>query len=268
MMILGYFLTVLLMKAYNGDANHLKPKSFRQNQLNRIHSTINSLIKFSLVKSSIDPVFAATDNDLLSLEQAITTTKPVIANSDKLFAFDDVDMAANFIETNCKQLLQFVNQTGRLLYRGDESLSIYNPRLIALKPDLLSPYTYSAAAADYFQVLDSSIDSPTAVKPSRGHLSVSSSMRASQWGPVYSIWPLDRYNYIFSIIYSPIHVLHLSVFKLILLSILCFTFLGFTMLGLVPGTCGGMMPGERLRTPEVPFSGVERRVYKQCLGKR
>ena len=33
-------------------------------------------------------------------------------------------------------------------------------------------------------------------KPSIGHIATPSSMTASQWGNVYSVWPLDNMHYI------------------------------------------------------------------------
>lgn len=173
---------------YYSQAHLQSPKSFRNIQLEKLHHTINTVVTLSLTYTTLLPYSSLAST--LPIDPSTATKVP----PNQLVSFIDVASAAEFIETNCRQLLGFVKSSGRLLYRGEEALGISSPALIALTPDLLSPYTYGGAAADYFRSLDESPEaSALSLHPGRAHLAVSSQMRASQWGPVYSIWPLDRF---------------------------------------------------------------------------
>jgi len=82
------------------------------------------------------------------------------------------------------------------------SFEARKPSLDNPKPDLLDSATYiSPVASDYFKALDDAVvelsneDGEFRVRPSVGHIATSDVSRASQWGEVISIWPLDKLSY-------------------------------------------------------------------------
>jgi hypothetical protein len=138
-----------------------------------------------LAKSSI----LASSSVLLSnapRTQAASQSAPV-ASSNNL-SFETVEELSTFISKYCKTMVKAVNQSGKLLYRGEPLVS--NKGLLLLsKSDLTKAETYdSYAAADFF----AAFSNYTLGIYQGGHIGVSNQIAASAWGGVASIWPLDN----------------------------------------------------------------------------
>ena len=68
-----------------------------------------------------------------------------------------------------------------------------SPLLLLTPSDLLLTTIYNPVAVDYFTTIDSYLAAQQSpVRPSNGHIAVSNQMIASQYGPVVSIWPVDK----------------------------------------------------------------------------
>jgi hypothetical protein len=105
-----------------------------------------------------------------------------------------VEEALALIETSCdRRFLHAVVASGyRLMYRGITPKEASSGPCIRTEPsDLLVPSTYgSQAAADFFAALEDRMRAQP-VKPSNGHVAVTSADAAKVWGgDAASIWPL------------------------------------------------------------------------------
>lgn len=89
---------------------------------------------------------------------------------------------------------------GKLIYRGESSVSGMNAVLMSSKSDLLLPSTYSPVSVDFFDTLNvymrqqvdtDEVSRSKSIFPENGHLVTSDPMVASAWGGVVSIWPID-----------------------------------------------------------------------------
>jgi hypothetical protein len=112
----------------------------------------------------------------------------------KHLVFDELEEVSNFIKKNCKTIYKASKATGRILYRGETSIA--KPSLVSSKFDLFDENTYSSkSAVDYFSIIDEEmkVKFPMSVRPKFAHLGTTALMMASVWGPVCSIWPIDRY---------------------------------------------------------------------------
>jgi hypothetical protein len=111
----------------------------------------------------------------------------------------DLETTSLMIEQNCQQMLRASRSTGKFLYRGegarkklsrkndDKCLRIDDPS------DLFDQSAYgSFLAADYFSYLNTSIQFPVY----KAHIATPSLLRASQWGGVFSIWPIGDFYYL------------------------------------------------------------------------
>lgn len=113
--------------------------------------------------------------------------------------FDSIEETAQFILANCGTIVDAVNATGHLLYRGDDrNLTLQTPNVQRLSPDLLSFDTYkSPVALDYFNSIDGAMASRgMLVRPSIGHIATSDIVAAGQWGVPVSVWPIDPFSYL------------------------------------------------------------------------
>ena len=104
-----------------------------------------------------------------------------------------VDEAIALIESSCDRrfLHAVVASDYHLMYRGSTPGEARGPSIRSDSFDLLLPSTYdSKEASDFFASLDEKMQKAP-VKPSNGHLSVTSIKAAKEWGgDAVSIWPL------------------------------------------------------------------------------
>lgn len=106
--------------------------------------------------------------------------------------------AAALIRDECAQALAQARATGRLLYRGERP-SLDQPLTVSTASDLFFPATYaSIAAASYFIALNNTrlSPSPSPFPVYKAHVATPSLVRASQWGQVCSVWPLQAFQYL------------------------------------------------------------------------
>lgn len=105
-----------------------------------------------------------------------------------------VDQAVDLIASSCDpRFLRGVVASGyKCMYRGISPKQTRSPFVSSERSDLLLPSTYdSAKAAEFFASLDAQMLSQP-VKPSNGHIAVTSIKKAKLWGgAAASIWPLD-----------------------------------------------------------------------------
>ena len=131
----------------------------------------------------------------LSSLALIETNRLTKANAaDSVFNMQ-IDTAAKIINQHCQVTLSAVKNTGRLIYRGEET-SESKPLLYISKSDLLAADTYNPTAANFFEFCSEAMEkSELPISPRRGHLATSDQAQASQWGPICSIWPIDTMHY-------------------------------------------------------------------------
>jgi hypothetical protein len=124
--------------------------------------------------------------------------EPRSSNAAESIESISIEAAAKFIQENCTIFLNAAHETGRVVYRGERSTRIENGQSVLRSPayDLLETGTYSDfpdVAADYFQSLDRFLmqQGQQQIRPGIGHIAVADLIKASQWGVVESVWPLD-----------------------------------------------------------------------------
>ena len=155
-----------------------------------------------LIKSN---VAAATAFFGYGIRHAFPITE--IKGDENLNAYRQMSLGTNlqptaeFISTNCKDILSAYRQSNSLLYRGEPQCRV--PSIISVPPDLLSEGIYSTSLATSFFRSTEDILSQRDVymRPSIGHLAVPDIRRAAIWGAPCSIWPLDRYCILFILYY-------------------------------------------------------------------
>ena len=145
-----------------------------------------------------NPINAATTTTRTLTE----TVDPIAGTQDGqgtgiIRELDSLDEALQVIATSCDRrfLEAIVSSNYRLLYRGVDEEKEGGP-IIGIRreaSDLLDPSTYdSVDAANYFASLEDSMklrNSP--IRPSNGHLAVTSIDDARAWGGyAVSVWPL------------------------------------------------------------------------------
>jgi hypothetical protein len=177
---------------------------------------LDSLRKKAYAQDNGDEVLAKV-REKLPQGNNETPSLDVSPVRDTVFTFTTVEETASFIKEHCTTILSAVQSTGRPLYRGEtifgenRSGGQQKPVLMFPKPDLLSPATYdSPTAADFFTSFTEYMEksgrsskdsgaaaaaaevSSTVVSARNGHLATPNVLDASKWGPVCSVWPLDR----------------------------------------------------------------------------
>mmetsp|Transcript_15840 Transcript_15840/g.15210 ORF Transcript_15840/g.15210 Transcript_15840/m.15210 type:complete len:388 (-) Transcript_15840:391-1554(-) len=174
-----------------------EPRSILREQQNRIATTASSMVTLSvlLFPKSSSATLQSVDGRISEVE----TKKKKKSDSEVLVSIENLDIAAAFIVDHCTQILSAVKNSGRCLYRGESSCGI-SPVLLSPDFDLLDPSTYaSSVASDYFSTLDTTMveQGINSVHPSIGHIGTSNAMKAGEWGPVCSVWPVDALHYAF-----------------------------------------------------------------------
>jgi hypothetical protein len=127
----------------------------------------------------------------------VETKQSKKSDSEVLASIESLDIAATFIRDHCTQILSAVKKSGRCLYRGESSCG-RSPVLLSPDFDLLDASTYSSSvASDYFSTLNTAMleQGVKSVHPSIGHIGTSNAMKAGEWGPVCSVWPVDALHY-------------------------------------------------------------------------
>ena len=180
-------------------------KQMREKSSNqRLRQQTSSLVLKGLAASAL--MFTSKQPSLAIQEEAdkVVQTLP------------NIKTTAEFIEKHCTKILKATKRTGRLLYRGRDSVKSsvkdQSSLVISGSSDLLLPTTYSSAvAAQYFTALDeyisthpragleyfqdSDLNTRAVAKPSNGHIATSIVEEAGMWGAVYSCWPIDELHY-------------------------------------------------------------------------
>jgi len=182
-----------------------EPRCSSSGDPSKIKATVSSML--SLVSLSLLLFPSVTSAALQSDRQYQTISEQIpggesdsnlkVKDSEVLTIIDNLDIAALFIKDHCTQILSAVKNSGRCLYRG-ETLSGKAPVLLSPDFDLLDSLTYSSLlAADYFSYVDETMKEQgiNSVHPSIAHIGTPDPIKAKDWGPVCSIWPVDALHY-------------------------------------------------------------------------
>jgi hypothetical protein len=182
----------------------IQPHSLISAQQSSILGTVSSILTLTLPTLLLNPR-DATATALQSIggriseipaNEDLRKSSIKVSDSSVLASAESIALAAQFIKEHCSQTLSAVKQTGRCLYRGEKSVE-NRAVLLTPEPALLNPDTYSSSAVDYFKSIDTLLieSGVKDVRPSIGHIGTSNAMKAGEWGPVCSIWPLNGLHY-------------------------------------------------------------------------
>jgi hypothetical protein len=174
-----------------------EPQSILREQQNGIAATASSMVTLSVLL--FPKLSSATLQTVDGRISEVDTKKNKKSDSEVLISIESLDIVAAFIKDHCTQILSAVKNSGRCLYRGESSCGI-SPVLLSPDFDLLDASTYaSSIASDYFSTLDTAMleQGVNSVHPSIGHIGTSNAMKAGEWGPVCSVWPVDALHYAF-----------------------------------------------------------------------
>ncbi len=167
-------LTVIWLLMICQTSSCMGERSLRDITKRDLHGTIARGLAFGAISA---PIGAC------SAREGVTSS----SNKGSPPGFEDMQQTASFIRKFCPTIFSAVKESGVPLYRGERVVK-NKAILLQSESDLDNPKTYgSFAAADYF----GSFQNFTLGIFESGHIGISDTMAASQWGPVASIWPLD-----------------------------------------------------------------------------